>query len=94
MTPPFSICASPLFTVKLADLALHGARVAHSLDDVARACLALRAQHGGALGDAAQRLAQVAAAAHERHLEVVLIDVMRYVGRSQHFAFVDKINAE
>jgi hypothetical protein len=52
-----------------ADLRAQGAQVAHALDDVARAGLALGAQHGRALADAAQGLAQVAAAADERHLE-------------------------
>eukprot|EP00429_Kryptoperidinium_foliaceum_P129605 CAMPEP_0176272130 /NCGR_PEP_ID=MMETSP0121_2-20121125/45556_1 /TAXON_ID=160619 /ORGANISM="Kryptoperidinium foliaceum, Strain CCMP 1326" /LENGTH=208 /DNA_ID=CAMNT_0017612295 /DNA_START=235 /DNA_END=856 /DNA_ORIENTATION=+ len=35
-----------------ADLLMQGPDVAHGLDDVARACLALRADHAGALGDA------------------------------------------
>jgi hypothetical protein len=46
----------------------HVALVAHGLDDVARAGLALCADHRRALGDAAQRLPEVAAPAHERHL--------------------------
>lgn len=44
----------------------------------------LGADHGGALGDAAQGLAQVAAAAHKRHLEVVLVDVVDLVSGGQH----------
>ena len=43
--------------------------VADGLDDVARAGLALGADHRRALGDPAQGLAQVAGAAHERHRE-------------------------
>ncbi len=46
----------------------------------------LGADHGGALRDAPQRLAQVPAAAYERHLEVVLIDVVHVVRRRQHLA--------
>ena len=53
---------------ELLDLAVHGTRVADSLHDVAGASLTLGADHGRALADAAQRLAQVAAAAHERNL--------------------------
>ena len=52
-----------------ADLAVDRAHVADGLDDVAGAGLALGADHRGALGDAAQRLAQVAAAADEGHRE-------------------------
>ena len=47
----------------------HRAQVAHGLDDVAGAGLALGADHRRALADAAQRLAEVAAAADERDLE-------------------------
>ena len=47
-----------------------------------RAGLALGADHGRAFGDAPQRLAQVARAAHERHLEVALVDVVLLVGRA------------
>ena len=79
---------------QLADLVQHRARVADSLDDVAGAGLALGADHGRAFADAAQRLAQVAAAADKRHLEVVLVDVVRLVGRRQHFALVDVVDAD
>ena len=70
------------------------AHVAHRLDDVAGAGLALGADHRRALADAAQRLAQVAAAADERHLERVLVDVVRLVGRRQHLGLVDVVDAE
>ena len=50
----------------LADVADDRAQVTHRLDDVAGAGLALRADHGRALADAAQRLAEVGGAAHER----------------------------
>ena len=49
------------------DPGLDRAHVPHGLDDVAGAGLALRADHGRALGDPPQRLAQVGGAAHERH---------------------------
>ena len=68
--------------------------VAHGLDDVAGAGLALRADHGRALADAAQRLAEVGGAAHERHGEGPLVDVVGLVGRRQHLGLVDVVDAE
>ena len=51
---------------------LDRAHVAHRLDDVAGAGLALGADHRRALGDPPQRLAQIGGAAHERHLNAHL----------------------
>ena len=56
--------------------------------------LALRADHRGALGDPAQRLAEVAAAADERHGERPLVDVELLVGGRQHLGLVDVVDAE
>ena len=56
----------------VADLLLDLAHVAYSLDDVARAWLALGADHRGTLGNTAQRLAQVAGTADKRHVKLVL----------------------
>src|ERR1700716_2603492 len=42
----------------------------------------------------AERLAEVAAAADEGHLEGVLVDVVLLVGRRQHLGLVDVIDAE
>src|SRR4051794_17772643 len=58
------------------DAAEDGAHVRDRVDDVAGARLALRPDHRGALGDAAQRLAEVRAAADERDRERPLVDVM------------------
>ena len=77
-----------------AHLAHDGAHVPHRLDDVAGAGLALGADHGRALGDAPQRLAQVDGAAHERDREVPLVDVVGLVGRGEHFALVDVVDLE
>ncbi len=49
---------------------------------------------GRALADPPQRLAQVAAAADERHLERELVDVMGLVGGSQDLALVDEVHPE
>ena len=43
---------------------------------------------------APQRLAEVPAAAHERHLVVVLVDVVLLVGRREHLGLVDEIHLE
>ena len=66
----------------------------HGLHHIAGARLALGADHRRALADAPQRLAQVAAAAHEGDLEEVLVDVVRLVGRRQHFRFVNVVDAD
>jgi hypothetical protein len=44
--------------------------------------------------DATQRLAEVGGAAHERHGERPLVDVVGLVGRGEHFALVDVVDAE
>ena len=67
--------------------------MAHCLDHVACTGLALGADHGSALADAAQGLAQVAAATDEGHLEVVLVDVVALVGGGEHFALVNIVDA-
>ena len=68
--------------------------MAHGFDDVARAGFALGANHRRAFGNAPQRFAQIARAAHERHFEIVLPDVIFFVGRGEHFALVDEIHFE
>ena len=68
--------------------------MADSVDDVAGAGLALRPDHRGALGDAAKRLAQVPAAAHERDGEAPLVDVVGLVGRREDLALVDVVDLE
>ncbi len=70
------------------------AHVAHRLDDVAGARLALGADHRRALADPAQRLAEVGRAAHERHLEVPLVDVVGLVRGRQHLGLVDVVDLE
>ena len=77
---------------KFANLLVHGAHVAHGLDDIASARLALGTNHGRALRNAAQRFAQVLRTAHERHVELVLVDVVHVVGGAEHFGFVDVVD--
>jgi hypothetical protein len=56
--------------------------------------LALGADHGRALGEAPQRLPQVGGAAHERHGELPLVDVMGLVGRGEHLGLVDVVDPD
>ena len=70
------------------------AHVLDGVDDVAGAGLALGANHGRAFGDAAQGLAQVARAADEWRLEGVLVNVVLFVGGSEHFGLVDVVDAD
>lgn len=78
----------------LCDFRVDGAHVLDGLDDVAGAGLALGADHGGALADAAQGLAEVAAAAHEGHAVGVLLDVVDVVGGREDFGLVDVVDAD
>jgi hypothetical protein len=68
--------------------------VSHGFDHVAGAGLALGPDHGGPLADAPQRLAQIAAAADERHREVVLPDVVFLVGGGQHLGLVNVVDPQ
>jgi hypothetical protein len=68
--------------------------VAHGLDDVAGAGLALGADHRRALADAPQRLAEVRRAADEGDVERPLVDVVGLVGRRQDLGLVDVVDFE
>ena len=56
--------------------------------------LTLGAEHGGALGDAAECLPKVAAPADEGHGELVLVDVVLLVGHGQHLALVNVVHLQ
>ncbi len=71
--------------LQAADVPEHRAGMPHGFDHVAGAGFTLGADHGGAFADAAQGFAQVAAATHKRHLEIVFVDVVLLIGRRQHF---------
>eukprot|EP00962_Isochrysis_galbana_P026779 scaffold8344_cov68-Isochrysis_galbana.AAC.1 len=51
--------------------------------------LSLGANHGGSLGHAAERLAQVAAATHKGDSEFTLVGVVVFVGHRQHLRLVN-----
>lgn len=76
------------------NLLIDRAHMLNRLNNVARAGLTLGADHGSTLGNAAQGLTEVTATADERNFEIVLLDVVFVIGRSQHFGFVDVVNAE
>ena len=80
--------------MQAAHLGVDRAQVAHGLDDVAGARLALGADQAGALADAPQRLAEVGRAAHEGHREGPLVDVVLLVGRGEHLGLVDVVDVE
>jgi hypothetical protein len=62
--------------------------------DVAGAGFTLGTDHGRALADAAQRLAEVGGATHERHGELPLVDVVGVVREGEHLGLVDVVDAE
>src|SRR5947207_251657 len=70
------------------------ADVCHRLDDVPCARLALAADHRRALVDPAQCFTELARAAHEGNFEGVLVDVKLQIGRRQHLALVDVVDAD
>ena len=68
--------------------------MADRFHDVPGARLTLRSDHRRALADPAERLAEIAAAAHERDLEHVLVDVVPLVRGGEDFALVDEVDAQ
>ncbi len=73
---------------------VHRADVADGLDHVSGPGLALGAQEGRALADAAQGLAEIAAPADEGDRERVLVHVVLLVRGGQDLALVDEVDAE
>ena len=51
-------------------------------------------QLGRTFGNAAKCLADVAAAAHERNVEVCLVNVVLIVGGCQHFTLIDVVDPD
>lgn len=78
----------------LGNIAVDGLHVADSLDDVTSASLTLGSDHGGTLGDAAQSLTEVTAAADKRHAEGALLDVALVVSGCQDLGLVNVVNAQ
>ena len=76
------------------DLLIDPAHMPDSLDHISRAGLTLGPYHHGSFGQAAQRLIKAPCAANKRYFELGFINVIDFVGRRQHFAFIHKINAD
>jgi len=70
------------------------ADVLDGVDYVAGAGLTLGADHGCTFGNAAQGFAEIARPADEWDFEGVLVDVVGFVGGSEHFGFVNVVDAE
>ena len=77
----------------LPDFAGDRTLVPYCFYNVSRTGLALRANEGGPLGDAPQRLTKVSCTAHERHLECVLADVVLLISGREYLRLVDVVNA-
>src|SRR5205814_7485209 len=69
------------------------ANVPDRFDDVAGARLALAPDHRRSLVDAAKGFTQVASAAHERNVELALVDMELLIRRRQDLALVDVVDA-
>jgi len=76
------------------DLLVDSLHVADSLDDIAGTSLTLCADHGSALGNTAQSLAEVTAAADEGNLVSVLLDVVDGIGGGKDLGFVDVVDTD
>jgi len=68
------------------------ADVSYGVDDVSGAGLAFGANHGRTFGDAAESFSEIARTADEWDFEGLLIDVVRFVGGSQDFGFIDIVD--
>src|SRR5207249_4171836 len=79
---------------KAFDSLCDSSKMTHGFDDISGARFTLRANHCRAFADAPKRLAEIARSAHHRDLELMFVDVMLFVGRRQHFAFVDEVDSE
>src|ERR1700685_1644612 len=68
--------------------------VFHGVDNVSRAGLALGANHGCALGDAAQGFSEIGCATYDRSRDSAIVDVVGFVGWSEHLGLVDVVDAQ
>lgn len=78
----------------LSNVAVDSLHVADSLDDVTSASLALGSDHGSTLGDTAQGLTEVSAAADKGDTEGALLDVALVVGGGQDLGFINVVDTQ
>ena len=64
----------------------------HSLNNIAGTRLALGADHGSTLADAAQCLAQILGTADKRHLELMLVNMINIISRGKNLALINIVN--
>ncbi len=76
---------------KARDFRIHLSHMSYRLNDVAGAGFALCSDHGRALVDSSQRLAEVLRSAYERNLKITFINMINVVRRGENFALVDII---
>lgn len=75
------------------DLLVDGLHVTDSLDNITSTGFTLCADHGSTLGDTAQGLSEITAAADKGSLELVLLDVVDGVGGGKDLGLVDVVDA-
>lgn len=78
----------------LGNVAVDSLHVADSLDDVTSAGLTLGSDHGSTLGNTAQGLAEVSAAADKGDAEGALLDVALVIGRGQDLGLVNVVDTQ
>ena len=76
------------------DGTLDGPRVPDGLNDVPSPGLSLGPDHGCTLGDTPQCLSKIPASAYERHLEVVLVDVVQVISWREHLGLVNVVDSQ
>lgn len=81
-------------SLSLGNVPVDSLHVADSLDNVTGAGFALGPDHGSALGNTAQGLAQVTAAADKGHAKGALLDVALVVGGRQDLGLVNVVDAQ
>jgi hypothetical protein len=72
----------------------HLTQMAYGLYDVAAAGFAFGTDHCRAFTDTPQCFAEIPATTHEGRTISVLVNVMGLVGRGQHFALIDEVDAK
>mmetsp|Transcript_2634 Transcript_2634/g.5343 ORF Transcript_2634/g.5343 Transcript_2634/m.5343 type:complete len:263 (-) Transcript_2634:2767-3555(-) len=80
--------------LKLTNSSLDSAGVSDSLNHIASSSLPFCANHCSSLSDPPQSFTQISAATHKWHLEVVLVNVVDVICRSQNLRFVDVIDTQ
>mmetsp|Transcript_21547 Transcript_21547/g.36938 ORF Transcript_21547/g.36938 Transcript_21547/m.36938 type:complete len:331 (-) Transcript_21547:81-1073(-) len=73
------------------DLCHHCASVANSLHHITSTSLALGAEHSSTFSNSSEGLTQVPATTYKRHIELVLVNVVFFVGHGKHLTLINVI---